>query len=66
MSDIDDLPYDEKDMFAAGFRKARAFLRVASGDKTNPASAVENAIERSDQRRNPPITLPRLKFMNEV
>ena len=66
MSDIDDLPYNEKDMYAAGFRKAKAFLRVAFGDKTGGVHAVSEAAERSDQRRNPPMTLPKLKFMNEV
>ncbi len=66
MSEVDDLPYDELDMFPVGYRKAKAFLRVVVGDKGGRVHAVSEAAERSDQRRNPPMTLPKLKFMNEV
>ena len=66
MSDIDDLPYDEKDTFPVGFRKAARFMRAVAGDKSGGVHAVSETAERSDQRRNPPMTLPKLKFMNEV
>ena len=66
MSDIDDLPYDELEKFPAGYRKAAPFLRAIVGDKAGSRHAVEHAAARSDQRRNPPMTLPKLKFMNEV
>ena len=65
MSDIDDLPYEEEDKFPLGFRKAARFMRAIAGDHGGGVHAVSDAIARSDQRRNPPITLPKLKFVTD-
>ena len=66
MSDIDDLPYEEEDKFPLGFRKAARYMRAIAGDHSGGVHRVSEASARSDQRRNPPMTLPKLKFMNEV
>ena len=65
MSEVDDLPYDEKEMFAAGYRKANSNRRFAVGNKWNQPR-IEKVLERDRFKRNPPMTSPKLKFMNEV
>lgn len=65
MSDLDELPYDEEhDVLAAGFRKTRKGMFSAIGWK--PRKDTVRAIqEKSEERRNPPITLPKLKFLGD-